>query len=142
MARVKKTITINAPVEQVFEYMDEVTNLPEIWPSMVEVSDIVRLPNGGKKYRWVYKMAGIRFEGTSEDIEYAVNERVVSKTSGIESTFTWTYGSENGGTKLNVEIEYVVPVPVLGRLAEAVIVKLNENEADVLLANLKARMEA
>jgi hypothetical protein len=41
-----------------------------------------------------------------------------------------------------VEVEYTVPVPLLGKMAEAVIVKLNENEMNVLLANLKARMEA
>jgi hypothetical protein len=38
--------------------------------------------------------------------------------------------------------EYVVPVPLLGRLAEAVIVKVNEHETETLLANLKATMEA
>jgi hypothetical protein len=40
------------------------------------------------------------------------------------------------------EVEYTVPVPLLGRLAEAAIVKLNQNEMELLLANLKARMEA
>ena len=54
-------------MEKVFEYVDDAHNLPEIWPSMVEVSDVERLPNGGNKMRWVYKMAGMRFEGTSED---------------------------------------------------------------------------
>ena len=143
MAKVEKTITINAPVEKVFEYVDDAYNLPEIWPSMVEVSDVERLPNGGNKMRWVYKMAGMRFEGTSEDIEYVANQRTVAKSrGGIESTFVWTYEPEDGGTKVTVEVEYTVPVPVLGKLAEAIIVKLNENEAESLLANLKARMEA
>jgi hypothetical protein len=35
-----------------------------------------------------------------------------------------------------------VPIPLVGRLAEAFIIKQNENEMDVLLANLKAKMEA
>jgi hypothetical protein len=35
-----------------------------------------------------------------------------------------------------------VPVPVLGKLAEAVIIRQNDHEAKVLLANLKAKMEA
>ena len=43
---------------------------------------------------------------------------------------------------MTFEIEYTVPVPVLGKLAEAVIVKMNEREGDLVLANLKARMEA
>jgi hypothetical protein len=35
-----------------------------------------------------------------------------------------------------------VPIPLLGKLAEAVIVKMNEREAELVLANLKVRMEA
>jgi len=34
-----------------------------------------------------------------------------------------------------------VPIPVLGKLAEAIIVKMNEHEGEVILANLKSRME-
>jgi len=33
-------------------------------------------------------------------------------------------------------------VPLLGKLAESLIVKQNEQEADALLANLKSLMEA
>ena len=143
MAKAVKTITINAPVEKVFAYIGEPTNLPEIWPSMVEAKDVQRLPNGGTSFRWVYKMAGVRFEGTSEDTEYVANQRVVSKTKGgIESTVTWTVEPEAGGTKVTFEAEYIVPIPLLGKLAEAFIVKQNEREAETLLANLKARMEA
>ena len=45
-------------------------------------------------------------------------------------------------TDLTFEAEYTVPVPVLGRVAEKVIVKMNQNEAETLLANLKAQIEA
>jgi uncharacterized protein YndB with AHSA1/START domain len=143
MAKVEKTITINAPIEKVFGYVEEPTNLPEIWPSLVEAKDVQRLPNGGTSFRWVYKMAGVRFEGTSEDTDYVANQRVVSKTKGgIESTVTWTFQPEAGGTKVTYEAEYTVPIPLLGKLAESFIVKQNEGEAELILANLKARMEA
>jgi len=144
MAKIEKTITINAPVEKVFGYIiDEESNLPEIWPSLVEITDVQRLPNGGHKNRFVYKMAGIRLQGTSEDIEYIPNQRIVSKTTGgAESTQTWLFEPEAGGTKVTFRVEYTVPIPVLGKLAEAVIVKMNEHEGDLILANLKARMEA
>jgi hypothetical protein len=35
----------------------------------------------------------------------------------------WVYEAEEGGTKLTMQAEYVVPVPLLGKLAEAIIVK-------------------
>ena len=142
MAKLERTITIVAPVEKVFAFMGEPANLPEIWPSMVEVKDIVPSPVGGYNFGWVYKMAGMRIEGASENTQNIPNQLVVTRSKkGIESTFKWTYKPEAGGTRLTVEVEYIIPVPLLGKLAEAVIVKLNEHEADTLLANLKARME-
>jgi uncharacterized membrane protein len=66
MAKTEKTIIINAPVEKVFNYVNEPTNLPEICPSLVEVKDVQRLPNDGTSDRWVYEMAGMRFQATSE----------------------------------------------------------------------------
>lgn len=142
MAKATKIITINAPVEKVFSYINEPTNLQEIWPSLVEVMDVQRLPNGGTSNRWVYKMAGMRFEGTSETVEHVANQRIVNKTKGgVESTQTWMFQPEAGGTKMTFEVEYTVPIPLLGKLAEALIVKLNEHEGDVIMANLKSRME-
>jgi len=142
MAKVERSITINAPVEKVFSYIKP-ENLPEFWPSLVEVKDVQELPNGGHSNRWVYKMAGMRFEGTSEDVEVVPNERVVSKTKGgIESTQTWIFQPEASGTKVTFNVEYTIPIPVLGKLAEAVVAKMNEHEGELLLANLKDRLES
>ena len=141
MVKTVKSITIKAPVEKVFDYISEPTNLPEIWPSVVEIKDVQKLPSGSNRNRWVYKMAGIRLEGTSEN-EYVPNQRIVTKTKGgVESTITWMFQPEAGGTKVTFGGEYTVPIPVLGKLAEAIIVKMNEHEAELILANLKVRME-
>ena len=101
MARIKKSTIINAPAANIFRFLQQPTNLPEIWPSLVEVKNIERLPNGGTRFQWTYKMAGMRLKGTSEDVEVIANKRVVNKsTGGIESTQTWTFQAEYGGTKV------------------------------------------
>ena len=141
MACVKNTMLIHAPVEEVFAYVDDPSNLPAVWPSMVEATNLERLADGRKRHEWVYKMAGIRFNGRSEDVEWVANQRIVTKTSGIDSTLVWTFEPEHDGTRVTLETTYTIPVPVLGRLAEAIIVKLNENEGAVLMANLKATLE-
>ena len=142
MIKAGSSITINAPIKKIFDYISEPTNQPEIWPSLTEIKDVQRLPDGKTKNRWVYKMAGIRLEGTSEGVESVANQRIVNKTKGgVESTQTWTFQPEAGGTKVTFEVEYTVPIPVLGKLAEAIIVKMNEHEGEVILANLKSRME-
>jgi uncharacterized membrane protein len=144
MAKLEKSVTIKAPVEKIFGYIHDPKNFPEIWPSMVEVKNVHPSPiGGGINFSWVYKMGGMRFEGDSEVLENIENQRTVTENKkGIPSKFTWTYLSEAGATKVTVQVEYTVPIPLLGKLAEAVIIKLNENEMNVLLANLKAAMEA
>lgn len=142
MAKLERSVMINAPVEKVFQFVENPTNFPEVWPSMVEVSNIEELASGGRKFNWVYKMAGMKLEGLSETTAYEPNRRIVSETKGgIQSKFVWSFTPEGGSTKLHVDIEYIVPVPVLGKLAEGVIVKMNEREADTLVANIKDRME-
>ena len=87
MAKLTKSILIDASIEKIFTYMNDPKNLPEIWPSMVEVKDIQSLPNGGARFNFVYKMGGLHLEGTSVDTEYILNQRTVSKsTGGIDAT--------------------------------------------------------
>ena len=143
MVELKRHIEINAPVEKVFDFIEEPENLLEIWPSMQEVRNVKELPEGGRTYDWTYKMAGIKFKGSSKTLEFIDNERaVVVSEKGIPSKFIWEYHPSKEGTSLDVRLEYEIPVPVLGKLAEKVVRKINDNEADALLSNLKAVMEA
>lgn len=38
MFRVSRHINIKAPTEKVFAFLEDKSHLPEIWPSMIEVS--------------------------------------------------------------------------------------------------------
>ena len=143
MAKLTRSIHIKAPAEKVYNFLTEPSNLPEVWPSMVEVNNIHHEPTGLHKFHWKYKMAGVIFEGETDTVEAVPSKRVVTQTSGgIPSRFEWTYRSEGNEMTLDVSVEYTVPIPVLGKLAEPVIVKLNEHEAETLLANIKTTMEA
>ena len=142
MAKLDRTVTIDAPIEKVFQFVEDPSNFPEVWPSMIEVKDVERLPSGGRTFSWVYKMAGVKLEGTSETVEYEENRMVVSETKGgIQSRFVWSFTPEGDGTTLHVDMEYTIPVPVVGKLAESVVVKMNEREASALVSNIKDRME-
>jgi len=143
MAKIEKSILISAPVDKVFAFMAKPENLPEIWPSLVEVRNVQLLPNGGHCYDWTYKLAGVRIDGHAEWTEFIEDQRIVDKNeSGIPSTFVWNYRPEDGGTRVTLNVDYTIPGAVLGKLAEPVIHKMNEHEAETVLANLKARMEA
>lgn len=142
MIKIRKSISIKAPVDRVFEYLTTPQNLLEIWPSLVEVTNAKRSSDGTNSFDWTYKMAGLRFRGHCSTVEVDTNRRIVMKNDkGIESVFRWQYAGENGGMKLTLEIEYKIPLPLLEKLAGGFIERLNEHEAELLLQNLKSRME-
>lgn len=142
MQTVEKSVVVDAPPEKVFAYLDAPQHLPEIWPSMVEVSKVEELPKGGHSFHWLYKMAGVRLEGDTETIEYERNKHVVTKSTGqIPNTLDWEFIPEHGSTRFKLKMEYEIPKSLLGKLTEPFILKLNEREADVFIGNLKDRFE-
>jgi carbon monoxide dehydrogenase subunit G len=142
MVKISRSIYINAPVEKIFTFLADPCNLPEVWPSMVATQVTGITHTGGQNFNWEYKMAGMRIQGESEVLEHIPNQKVITQSKkGIESKFIWRYQPEGKGTRLQVEVDYIVPVPLLGKLAESVVAKLNEHEADVLMENIKTRME-
>jgi ligand-binding SRPBCC domain-containing protein len=142
MTTISKEITIKAPPKEVYSFVEDPTHLPEIWPSMVEITRVEKLPTGGYKYHFVYKMLGMRFTGETVTKKYLPFEQFVEKAEGeITSTFDWRFIPEDGGTRIELEVEYELPKKLLGKFAERFVVKANEREADLVLTNLKERFE-
>lgn len=141
MATVTRSINISAPVEKVFAYVSDPMNIPEWLPNMMEVTEVTG-SGVGQHYRWRAKMAGVPLNGESTVREYIPNQRrVVEGKGGFVSTWTFTYEPHDSGTKFGINIEYTIPVPVLGKLAEKLVLKQNERTADMAMANIKDKME-
>lgn len=141
MAKVERSININAPVEKVFSYVTDPRNELEYVPGITDIRDITG-QGVGQRFHWTYKMLGIPLKGEDEVTEYVPNQRYVHKsTGGIVSTWTWTFQPEAGGTWLSLVVEYTIPVPVLGKVGERLVLRQNEREADLAVASLKDRLE-
>jgi uncharacterized protein YndB with AHSA1/START domain len=142
MTKIRTSVLIAAPLERVFEYLDQPEKLPEVWPSMLVVSNVQRRPDGGYAFDWTYKMAGIRFKGHSDTTEYVRNQRIVTEShEGIESRFDWQFSAEGEGTRLICETQYSLPSSLLDKLAERFLLRSNEREAQTVLDNIKSRLE-
>jgi len=142
MPKINNSINISAPVEKVFAYVTDPMSLPEWFVGVSEVTDVSG-SGVGQHYRWKYTMIGIPFHGETNITEYVPNQRSVSKQEGgITSTMTWTFAPHEGGTKLDMDIDYTIPVPVLGKLAEKVVFKRNQREARMSMENIKGTMES
>ena len=141
MPRINNSTHINAPVEKVFAYVTDPMNTPEWMVSLSEVTDVTG-SGVGQHSHWKYKMIGIPLHGETTVTEQVPNERSVTKSKGgITSTITYTFAPDEGGTKLDSEIDYTIPVPVLGKLAEKLVLKRNERESNLNSQNIKERME-
>jgi uncharacterized protein YndB with AHSA1/START domain len=143
MVRIEKSTHIDVPVEDAFRYMDTPSNQAEVTPSLVESELIERLPNGGSRATWAYKMAGVRLEGEVRATTYEPPERIEFAMEGdLTGRIWWTFEAEDGGTRVTYGTEYEVPVPVLQQVAEAFARRYNEREVETLLRNLKDRLES
>jgi uncharacterized membrane protein len=97
-----------------------------------------------RDFDWTLKLAGFPFDGHAK-VEKDEPAKVVRyrNVSGIPSTFLWTYeGLDGGRTRLTLSVEYTVPTPILGKLAEALVIRINERDTEAMLANLKAMTES
>ena len=142
MAKVKRSILVYAPAEKVYNYLVDYKNQPDWIPSSVEVWDGSE-PGVGQSFKWKYKMAGVLIEGESTVTELVPNKRMGFKTKGaVASEWLLVVDVKDGGTEVELNIEYTIPIPVLGKVAERIILKRNEREAGLAMENIKEILEA
>jgi uncharacterized membrane protein len=141
MATIANSIHIEAPVDKVFAYVTDPMNLPEWMVGIMEVNDVTGV-DVGQHYRWKYKMVGIPLQGESTITERVPNERSVTVNKGaVASTFVFTFAAHQGGTKVDLNVDYTIPMPVLGDLAEKLVHNRNRREMEMSMENIKERME-
>jgi len=142
MSTITRSILINAPVEKVFEYLDDPMNMMEWHPSVTNIRDVTGKGHN-QKWKWDFKLFGILFQGEAQVTRNQTNTlRVVKNTGGVESTRTWNFKREAGGTRVDYELEYKIPTPVIGKVGELLAIQRSERVVDMALANIKEKMEA
>ena len=142
MASINKEILINAPLEKIFNYVFNPTNLTQIWPRFMVIKNEQLLPNSGYSFEYVYKMAGKHFEGTGEYTNINPNAGLSVKTKGaIDSEITWTFRSKENQTRVTLSVDYRVPLPILSLLSGHIAIAMNDQEAELILNNLRATFE-
>jgi carbon monoxide dehydrogenase subunit G len=123
----ERSITIDQPIESVFDYIADPLHFVSIWPGLAEIKQVQPLPGGGFRFGYVYYLAGMRLEGLGEFVEFAPKSRIVCKlTGGIEGTLTFTF-----------EPAVLATTVLVTKLPEVAFTELSVHEIDCLLANLK-----
>jgi uncharacterized protein YndB with AHSA1/START domain len=142
MAQVEYTLTIQRPVEQVFAFVTNGENNPK-WE--LEVVETMQLTDGptrvGTKWLSVHQYGRRKVKAIRETIQYEPNRRWVTKSAigPIPTTFTITFESTNGGTKLQFILN--VQTTGLAKLMDPFIENIYRRQAPINFRRLKEVLE-
>lgn len=142
MAVIQREITINTPVESAFEFVAETPNLVEVWPSLIHIGEWSRDEKGFGSFTYTYQMAGFKYSGTNRDVEFIPNRKIMTKSEGgMAATITWEFESHPDGVHITFTGDYDVNIPLVGNVIADRIAALNAVEIEVLLQNMKDKLE-
>jgi len=142
MARFDETITVNAPVEQVFAVARDIGTLWACYPGFA-VRDVVLTPDGvGSRAVWYSKTLFLHQEGTVRYSEVDAPRRIVAHSStGRVFTFTFTT-RDDGGTDVGYVEEWSLKVPVIGATMENLAMRVGAGYVRRFMAAFTASLKA
>ena len=92
MSRIDKRVVANSSTERLFAYVPEADRIAEIWPGLLEVGEVQRLPLGGIMARWIYKATGVFFEDWGERCEpLADRDGSLARLGNVECAMKWSF---------------------------------------------------
>ncbi|NTU64712.1 MAG: hypothetical protein HGB05_15250 [Chloroflexi bacterium] len=92
MSKIEKRVVVNCSIERLFTYVPEAAQSSEIWPGLLEVGEVQRLPLGGVMARWIYKMTGVPFEELDERCEPLVDrDGSLTRLGNVECVMKWNF---------------------------------------------------
>lgn len=143
MATLTRSITIDAPVETVFDYALDIKNLWVV-PD-VGLADVDQKPEGvGSTARLFAHFLGIHFTMKLEVLEVVRPDKVVLKISSNtpdRPLWTLTFEPEGDGTTLTMLGEWHINVPGVGGPMEELAARSHKAVVDGILANIKGKVE-
>ncbi|MEJ2706027.1 MAG: SRPBCC family protein [Anaerolineales bacterium] len=140
--RFHKTININAPVEELYQFWLQLENIPRFMTHVKEVKDL-----GNNRSRWTVEgPAGVNVGWDAVITEKVPNELVAWES--IQGEEIETAGkvrfraNPDGSTRMTIHLEYTPPVGVLGHVVASVFGKDPKRAMDEDLLRLKTQLES
>jgi hypothetical protein len=152
---IERSIHVSAPLGDVFAYMDEPAHQAAISPRLTRSEEIERLPNGGVRARWTYRLLGlVPLTGTVRATAYEPPSEGPGDEAridfvmegGLDGAIWWRFRRERApsgaeGTRVTYGTRYAVNVPALGPALERLAAPTTETQVVRSLQNLRARFE-
>jgi uncharacterized membrane protein len=144
LARVVKSIRIDAPHEHVFALATDITRQPD-WTTFVKEGAITSGDgkSAGTTDRMVVKVGPRSTKAENVWTEYGAGERFARRaTSGMKQEERMLFTSVGGGTDVQWAINYTPPMGLLGKFMDVFMMnRVYQNEIEGSLERLKAELE-
>jgi ribosome-associated toxin RatA of RatAB toxin-antitoxin module len=140
------SVTVDAPLETVYELAKDIERLPEFDENLQSVKILER-----QRERTVSEWVGIvrEFRQTikwTEEDEWD-DERHICRFAQVKGDFdryegTWTFAAEGESrTRIDLALEYEYNVPLIGPLIQGLLHKKTQQAADGIMAAIKTMAE-
>jgi uncharacterized membrane protein len=145
VSKVREEIDIEAPVEEVFAFFDDVGNAAVLVPALVEVTRVEELDGGGRRVEYTTRSRGGELvEASSEHLVHDPPRRTVTRgvQSGVTTTSTREFvESTSGATRVVATVEWSVPVKWVAGIVTAPLRGPLRRSLRASLASAKAEIE-
>ena len=145
MAKIEKSIEINAPVAKVFALVNDWHNTLGYMESFTKFEPTTEMEEGdGARFVYALKAAGMEMGGEMEISEWEQDKGwSMTSTKGMKTNARWAFEplTENS-SRVTFTTEYEVPGSFLGAIVDKLLVeRTNEANAEKSLQNLKRMAE-
>jgi uncharacterized membrane protein len=143
MIKVENSVVINRPVDEVFEFVSNIENLPQWAGPVLEAKQTSDGPIGvGTTQTQVAKFLGRRIETSQEVTEYEPNKKLSTKTTSGPLPMDIHYVLEPSGEGTRVNIEGNIEAGGFFKIAEPIVGRMLNRQTASDAANLKDLLEA
>ena len=143
MAIVQGNVQIKASPQDTMALLSDASRWPDWYPGMTKVDIAAPYPEAGGTVAFKVKSAGISMPIKETVLDYQPGKVQLLEMEGMLSgRARWELTPEGDGTRLTTTFDYALPAGVLGKIADALIVKrLNGKSLEEALNNFKALVE-
>ena len=143
MAIVRRNVQIKASPQETMALLSDASRWPDWYPGMTELNVAAPFPEEGGKVAFKVKSAGMSMPMTETVLDYQPGKLQVLQMEGMLSgRARWELTPEGDGTRLTTTFDYALPGGVLGKIADALIVRrMNGKSLEEGLHNFKALVE-
>ncbi len=125
MTRVESSVLVPAPVATVFAYASDWQKWPEWFEGVENFHPMTAITRGnGARYAYTARVMAFRARVVTEITDFAENVGWTGVArGGMPHTTHWRFEAAGEQTRFTYGLDYRVPVPLLGKLVDAVLLK-------------------